>query len=786
MKLLLLTLLSFALITGLNAQRLVVKANGTIKNIPPAASQIAVTSVDERVMPAEAADENVRLIIELKAPSRIEQKLGGRLFSKIVADRAKRSVGDAVADVEIHNEFETIINGLAITTKRSNMQTIVSLPEVKSVYPDLTVTATPVDATSTSPGAPQGPSASVTGNGVRIGIIDTGVDYTHEAFGGNIGNGFVIAGGYDLVNNDADPMDDNGHGTHVSGIICGNSSSINGAAKNARVYMYKALDQNGNGTMSSVLAAIERAVNDSVQVLNLSLGTPSGSADDPLSSAVDRAVRAGIIVVAAAGNTSDFTSINSPGVAALALTVGAADGTGIASFSSKGPELQHYNIKPDVVAPGVNILSAQRGGGYTLMSGTSMATPYVTALAAGMKELHPEWTAAQIRDAVISSAKNLGKPLFSQGHGKVDEQVLSISAFASPAQISFGFNPPVSATWKQQRTITLFNMGTAARTYRMISGSSNPAMQFKFTPAQTEIPAQGSAEVIVELETNNLLLGNNSSFETGYTGSILAAGSDTITIPFAFIKAPVLQLNFNEVPWTVLIHNKSNYTKTLSPKVNSQSLIIKDGTYNIVTSFYGSRYVVNENVVVNGKASLDIASTQAVYPVSFQPVNERGELLNMGTIKGTHSYLEAFVYQPTGFAIVGMGGGKTTAYSIRPKYFSAVSKNYSFGFSITLQPNNRTSYTYDIILDSGITAATSIAFTAQDLKHVDVQYELASTVQRAFPVTWTTYIGKFSSLAVTFYDGNAEPMTFPFAQESYYTQRKSSFPIFHQREAYSY
>ncbi|MCK9407835.1 MAG: S8 family serine peptidase [Bacteriovoracaceae bacterium] len=780
-------LLTFVLFFSIaSAQQLVVKANGTVKNIPSTINNIAVASVDERVIPTESLDEDVRLIVEFKTPSRIEQKISGRLFSKTTTEQTKRTVRESITNAEIHREFETIINGLSLTTKRGNISTIASMPDVKAVYVDMIVTASPVNITSSSTIVPQSSTSVATGKGIRIGIIDTGIDYNHEAFGKGMGSGYVIAGGYDIVNSDTDPMDDNGHGTHVAGIICGSSGTISGAAKDASVYIYKALDQNGSGSTSSVIAAIERAINDSVQVLNLSLGTPSGSADDPLSSAVNRAVRAGMVVVVAAGNTSEYTSINSPGMATMALTVGAADGLAIASFSSKGPETQYYGIKPDVVAPGVSVLSAKRGGGYVQMSGTSMAAPYVTALAASMKELHSEWSATQIRDAIISNSRNLGTPLFSQGHGMVDERVLLGTAFASPAQVSFGFDPPASTTWKQQRSFTLYNMSSTGRSYRLASNATNPAIQFRFSPEQTEVPSQGSVEISVELETNNLFLSNNNSFETGYTGSLIAIGSDTITVPFAFIKAPVLQLTFNEIPWVVLIHNKSNYTKTLSPKVNNHSLIIKDGTYDIITSFYGSRYVISENVVVTGKAALIIASTQAVYPVSFQPISEQGVPLNLGTLKGTHSYLEAFVHQPTGFAIVGMGGGKTTTYSNRPKYFSAVSKNYSYGYSMTLQPNNSKSYTYDIIIDTGITSSRSIVFQQQDMKRVDVKYDLASGVQRAFPITWTTYIGKFSSLAVTFYDGNSVPMHFPFAQESYYTQRTSSFPIFHQREAYSY
>jgi subtilisin family serine protease len=412
MKTLLVALLVLLSSSGI-AQTLVVKANGAIKNISAAVQDIAVASVDERVEPAEAGTDDVRLIVELKAPSRIEQKISGRVFSKSAADQSKRSIREQFAGTTVHKEFESIINAISISTKRSNITAIASMPDVKAVFLDVTVSVSPVPPSASPAVVPQQSTTIATGKGIRIGIIDTGVDYLHEAFGGGMGNGYVIAGGYDVINNDTDPIDDNGHGTHVAGIICGNSATISGAAKDAQIYMYKALDQNGSGSASTVIAAIERAIRDSIQILNLSLGTPQGSADDPLSSAVNRAVRAGMIVVVAAGNTSEYSSINSPGLAALALTVGAADGAGIASFSSKGPEMQHYDIKPDVVAPGVNIVSAKRGGGYVQMSGTSMATPFVTALVASMKELHPDWSALQIRDADLQFPKPRKTSLFT-------------------------------------------------------------------------------------------------------------------------------------------------------------------------------------------------------------------------------------------------------------------------------------------------------------------------------------------------------------------------------------
>lgn len=270
-------------------------------------------------------------------------------------------------------------------------------------------------------------------------------------------------------------------------------------------------------------------------------------------------------------------------------------------------------------------------------------------------------------------------------------------------------------------------------------------------------------------------------------GNILAVGSDdTLVIPFAFFKGPVLQLHFNEIPWMVMIHNGKDFSKTFAPKSTSLSLILTDGIYDVVASFYGSRYVVSENNYVNGKSDVDISSEEATIPVSFQPVDKSGTSLNLETLKGTYSYLEAFVHKASGFAIVGMGGAKTNIYSNQPKYFSPVSNNYSYGYSMTLQPNNFTSYTYDVIVDSGISSPNEIVFHASDIQRINVNYTLDQTVHRAFPIVWTTFVGHSSSLGVTFYDENADPLTYPFVQEAYYTKRSIQFPIFHQRDAYKF
>ncbi len=768
------------------SQQLIVKTDEGMKSIP-AVTPVSAAFINNTIETMESQNDEVALIVEFTAPSKIEQKIKGRVFSKTSAIQTKQQILSISGIGKIEKEFENVFNGLTVKTSKSNIGKISAIFGVKKVYLDASVQTTPYSANSINQITPNSTTSVATGKGIRIGIIDTGIDYNHEAFGGGFGDAFIVTGGYDFVNNDEDPMDDNGHGTHVAGIIGGHSTTINGLAFNAKFFAYKALDQNGNGTASTVIAAIERAIADSVQVINLSLGTPSTGSDDPLSIAVNRAAEAGIVVVVAAGNTGDYGTINSPGIAKFALTVGATDANSIASFSAKGPVTDQYQIKPDVVAPGVGILSAKKGGGYIQMSGTSMATPFVTALAAGFKELHPEWSALQIKDAIISNATDLKVSLFSQGHGKIDEDILHAKVFTSPAQISFGFNPPSENTWSHTETLQVFNRGLTSKNYRFSSTAINPAVRFQFIP-QTIVLGPGQSSVIeIELVANNQFLSNNTEFANGYTGNVLAVSdTDTLKVPFAFFKGTVIQLHFDEIPWQVLIHNQKNFSKVLVPKTNQISLVVKDGIYDVAASFYGSRYVVKEDITVNGKSEVDISGSTAQFSATFQTVNEQGAQLNMNSIGGTYSYMEALVHRATGFVLVGLGGGKMNGLANRDKYFSSLSNKYTYGYSMNVQPSNLTSYTYDFVIDSGINSSKTISVKHEELKQIDVQYTIESNIQRVFPITWSSFIGKTSVVSVTFYDGNTQPLVFPFIQKTFYNQRTIPFPIYHQREAYRY
>ncbi len=248
--------------------------------------------------------------------------------------------------------------------------------------------------------------AHVTGAGVKVAVIDTGIDYKHPDLAPN------YKGGWNAVTMTSDPMDDQGHGTHVAGTVGAvrDGVGVAGVAPRAELYGVKVLDKNGSGQYSWIVAGIQWAVENKMHVVNMSLGGRSGTA--ALAAAMTAAHKAGVALVCAAGN--DSGAVNFPARYPEAIAVSAsASNDSIASFSSRGPEIA-------VIAPGVSVYSTRRGGGYTSMSGTSMASPHAAGLAALAVEAGNDGA-----EAVRAALKGAATPLPAvqpghQGAGMVD------------------------------------------------------------------------------------------------------------------------------------------------------------------------------------------------------------------------------------------------------------------------------------------------------------------------------------------------------------------------------
>jgi subtilisin family serine protease len=247
---------------------------------------------------------------------------------------------------------------------------------------------------------------------VKVAIVDSGLDAAHPDFAG-----VPIENGTDYVDGDATPEDLNGHGTHVAGILAAardNGLGIAGIAR-ATLVPIRVLDANGQGNCLDIALAVLEAVARGVSVINLSL--ECGSDYAPLHLAIQAAARAGVLVVAAAGNrnTSPFCPSYPAAYREVLAVAGLDDATSVAAYSCQGAAVE-------LAAPGSNIVSTWRGGGYFNLSGTSMAAPHVAGIAALVKAHVPSMDGAAIRARLDASAVDLGAPGRDDafGYGRVD------------------------------------------------------------------------------------------------------------------------------------------------------------------------------------------------------------------------------------------------------------------------------------------------------------------------------------------------------------------------------
>jgi len=249
---------------------------------------------------------------------------------------------------------------------------------------------------------------SVKGTGVKIAVIDSGIDYNHPDLSAN------YKGGYDYVNDDSDPLDDHGHGTHVAGIIAAvnNEEGVVGVAPEASLYGVKVLDESGRGWVSDLIAGIQWSIENGMDVVSMSLGTTSDCTS--LRNICDKAYEAGMVLVAATGNNGDSDpddDVLYPARYDSVVAVAASDKNDErASWSSDGPEVE-------LAAPGVGIYSTYKGD-YAYMSGTSMACPHVSGTVALILKTSPSaydangngvWDPCEVRNKLRDAAYDLGE-----------------------------------------------------------------------------------------------------------------------------------------------------------------------------------------------------------------------------------------------------------------------------------------------------------------------------------------------------------------------------------------
>jgi subtilisin family serine protease len=299
---------------------------------------------------------------------------------------------------------------------------------------------------------------------VKVAVLDTGIDPNHPDVKGSIINAKNFTA-------DPDYIDHHGHGTHCASTIAGSGAAsggkLKGVAPGAELLIGKVLSNAGSGSDSGIIAAMDWAVKEGADVVSMSLGNPTPSdGTDPLSQAVNNlSETTDTLFVIAAGNAGpDKKTIGSPGAAEKALTVGAVGKNDVlASFSSRGPIIDNFRVKPEITGPGVGIIAARAAGttmgtvvdaNYTTASGTSMATPHVAGAAAILKQKHPDWSSDRIKQVLVGTAKpTANESAYQVGGGRVRvEQALNANVYSSPAVVSLGSaeatSPPIEKTFK--------------------------------------------------------------------------------------------------------------------------------------------------------------------------------------------------------------------------------------------------------------------------------------------------------------------------------------------------
>ncbi|MET8331171.1 S8 family serine peptidase [Streptomyces sp. NPDC005181] len=389
-----------------------------------------------------------------------------------------------------------------------------------------------LDRTVPHIGAPQAWAKGLKGDGVKVAVLDTGYDPNHPDLKGLV---------EDSANFTSEPNtdDQHGHGTHVTSTVAGSGAASGGTHKGVapgvRILSGKVCDANGSCDNSAILEGLAWAAQHGAKVISLSLGDVDTPETDALEAMVDTLTRDyGVLVVAAAGNEGPG-KVSSPGSADRALAVAATDiDDEVADFSSVGPRVGDFGLKPDIAAPGVGVVAAQAGGttaedGYIGMSGTSMATPHVAGAAAIVFQQHPDWTAEQVkRQLMQSTTGGLERGAYRQGAGRVDiARVIDQQVSAEPTGLDYGqirwsdgARPPVD------KTVTYRNPTSKPVTLDLSLNVSHdgdkpaPAGLFRLSADKVTVPAQGTANVTVTATPET------ATTYAAYSGVVIASTAD--------------------------------------------------------------------------------------------------------------------------------------------------------------------------------------------------------------------------------------------------------------------
>lgn len=510
-------------------------------------------------------------------------------------------------------------------------------------------------------GAPAAWARSFDGTGVKIAVVDTGIDATHPDLAGR-----VTAERNFSASPDAEDRD--GHGTHVASTAAGTGAKdarFKGVAPGAQLINAKVLDDQGVGDDSGIIAGVDWAVAQGADVISMSLGGLDTPGIDPLEAQVNKvSAEKGVLFTIAAGNSGPGQgTVASPGSADAALTVGAVDDDDlIADFSSVGPRTGDKAVKPDITAPGVSITAAAAAGvegqdpsGYQSLSGTSMATPHVAGAAAILKQKNPTWTGARIKAALTGSAEGGSHSVFQQGAGRLAvDRAIDQTVVAEPVSVSLGTRQwPHADDSPVTEQVTYRNNGSADVTLDLslaaptgADGQPAPAGFFTLGAQRVTVPAGGTAAVDLTADTR---LGG--TVDGSYSATVVASGDGRNVRTAAAVEreAESYEVTFNTTgrdgaPSTGWQADLKGYDGSASglrffPDLSSGSATVRlpRGTYNLSADLLvdpaapgkGADLINNPQFSVTGPTTVDL-DARTTRPVSFKVPDATAEPTRAG------------------------------------------------------------------------------------------------------------------------------------------------------------
>ncbi|MFB7228233.1 S8 family serine peptidase [Streptomyces fimicarius] len=421
---------------------------------------------------------------------------------------------------------------------------------LKKLWLDRKVQAS-LDKSTKQVGADLAWAAGYDGTGTKVAVLDTGADAEHPDLQGRITAS-------ENFTDSADTEDRQGHGTHVASTVGGSGAASDGknkgVAPGADLLVGKVLNDSGSGAASWIIAGMEWAVDHKADVVSMSLGSAEPTdCTDPMSlAATELGKNKDTLFVVAAGNLGpSLNTVSSPGCAPGVLTVGAVDrDDSTANFSSRGPAIVSHTLKPEIAAPGVAISAAAAGGrgsqAYRSMSGTSMATPHVAGAAAVVKQRHPEWTAQQLKAALVSSAHSaVPGDVRETGGGRLDvDRAIRTPVLGAPAVQGGTFNWPQDKSDRTTVAVPYTNTGGKAVKLSLkvagVTGNDGSAVGSKVASlgrTSVTVPAGATVEVPLALDPDARL---TAAQYGDVTGRVLATASGGVRVstPFSLYVEP--------------------------------------------------------------------------------------------------------------------------------------------------------------------------------------------------------------------------------------------------------